>query len=184
VTTTIPHAKVRSLLAGSSRSLAEAALASEELDRLKVRLRAAIADVAAVAQEAAEVSELISQNRQNVLDLLRAGRQSVFTAQDRTTTLASLEVMLSTIEQLLAFTSGTSIPLPPLPDLTKIRAFAADHLAELEAGWPWLDAAEEAEDQETAKLAASFPLSNDELRELAAKHPPQQSWYEETGKPF
>jgi hypothetical protein len=33
-------------------------------------------------------------------------------------------------------------------------------------------------------LAASFPLSNEELKLIASKNPPADSWYQEEGKPF
>ncbi len=33
-------------------------------------------------------------------------------------------------------------------------------------------------------LAAHFPLSNEQLKKLAEKHKPPQSWYDETDKPF
>ena len=33
-------------------------------------------------------------------------------------------------------------------------------------------------------LAASFPLSNEQLTAIAEKHRPPPEWYEEEGKPF
>jgi hypothetical protein len=43
---------------------------------------------------------------------------------------------------------------------------------------------DEATDLEAARLARSFPLPTEELREIAARNPPPQGWYEETGEPF
>jgi hypothetical protein len=95
--------------------------------------------------------------------------------------LDSVERKLHLVEQGRRLAELFVLPTgEALPEATKL-AQAEDELRrfreEVFGNWQTLEDLEE-------MLAASFPLSNERLAAIAAKHRPPPEWYEEEGKPF